>query len=359
MAELMTRAKGKCMKVWAKIAAGIAGAILVLPALAGCTLSTSPDPHRAVVLVSGVASVTPFTTPTQACKSGTTSGSTWSYIRDYLVNKGLKVFTAPAMTGNVPVPATLTAAQGGPFGDCPQQPGLDVTINSFNSPIVSGHNLAAFITSLHDNYGVTQVDLVGHSLGGPDTRNAINYLQAAKSPVTITSLTTLGSPWEPAMLAVPPYNPSVACDGLAICEQVVTGLMEIPDVRPIVDFFQPAAFAAWTAAQTGVLDKIPVTLVAGTYFTKLNGNPAQWPNDGMIQFDATAARNISDAVLPQRACFTQATTHSAFIAEAIGAPASQGITWNEESALVVYNSVTTAGTPRQLANRLGCPPPTK
>ena len=55
---------------------------------------------RAVVLVSGGAIRSPFTTPTQACKDGDgflAAGNTNTALRRYLLDQGKQVYTAPAM----------------------------------------------------------------------------------------------------------------------------------------------------------------------------------------------------------------------------------------------------------------------
>lgn len=330
--------------------------VLVLSAfsLTACTPS-APSEKRVAVMVSGVGSISPFTTPSDGCATGLSAGTTDSYVRDYLLSADIDVYTAPVMTGPTEVVATATEAEGGPYGDCPTQPSADLTIDSIGSVHTGGEHLAAFISHLHDEYGVTQVDLIAHSLGGIFTRNAIKDLQDAKSPVTVTSLITLGSPWEPVMLATPPYDPQDACDGSALCEQIVSGLMSIESVHQIVDFFQPETFDAWTAEQEGVLDNIPVTLVAGTYFTKTHGRTDKWPNDGYVQYSAATARSVSDSVLPIRSCFTEPFTHSPFTSALVGDVPESAITWNDQTGEIVANAIRTAGTEQQLTNRLGCP----
>lgn len=338
-------------------------AVLALFAGTGLVLSScasaepSAEEKRVAVMVSGVGSISPFTTPTEACESGLAAGTTDTYVREYLLNEGIEVYTAPVMAGPVQVVPSATEAEGGPYADCPIQPAADLTIDSIGSVFTGGENLAAFINFLHDEYGVTQVDLIAHSLGGIFTRNAIKNLQDGDSPVTVTSLTTLGSPWEPVMLANPPYDPSAACDGLTVCEEVVTALSQIESVRQIVEFFQPESFDAWTADQAGVLDNIPVTLVAGTYFTKINGRADKWPNDGYIQYSAATARSIGDDILPMRACFTEPFTHSPSTSALVEAPPETAITWTDQTGQIVANAIKTAGTDKQLPNRLGCPDP--
>lgn len=308
-------------------------------------------------MVSGVGSISPFTTPTEACASGLSAGTTDTYVRDYLLAEGIDVYTAPVMMGPTPVIAEATEAEGGPFSDCPEQPSEEVTIDSIGSVFTGGEHLAAFVDYLNAEFGVTEVDFIAHSLGGIFTRNAIKNLQDSDSPVTIRSLTTLGSPWEPVMLANPPYDPPAACDDFDLCEQIVTGLTQIESVRQIVEFFQTDSFNAWTAEQEGVLENIPVTLVAGTYFTKINGRNDKWPNDGYIQYSAATARSISEKVLPTRACFVEPYTHSPFTSALVGATADTAITWNDQTGQIVANAIKTAGTDLQLPNRLGCPQP--
>lgn len=333
----------------------LASSALVLSA---CTpADTTPEGKRVAVMVSGVGSISPFTTPTQGCETGLSAGSTDAYVRDYLLAEGIDVYTAPVALGPTQVPASATEEEGGPYGDCPAQLSADLTIDSIGSVFTGGENLAKFVGYLNEEFGVTEVDLIAHSLGGIFTRNAIKNLQDSDSPVTVRSLTTLGSPWEPVMLANPPYDPPAACDGNEFCEEILAQLIAIESVRQTVEFFQPESFDAWTAEQAGVLDDIPVTLVAGTYFTKPNGRPDKWPNDGYVQYSAATARSVSDDILPIRACFSEPFTHSAYTSAMLGEAPETGITWNDQTGLIVANAIRTAGTDKQLPNRLGCPTP--
>ena len=91
--------------------------------------AATPNNSKAVVIVSGGAAVSPFTTPKSACKTGYAAGSTDTYMRDYLLAKGYKVFTSPAMAGYGPVPAEADVAAG-PFADCPKALPEYMTVNS-------------------------------------------------------------------------------------------------------------------------------------------------------------------------------------------------------------------------------------
>lgn len=338
-------------RVLSSLALAAASALVIT----GCAPAAEPEEKRVAVMVSGVGSISPYTTPTEACEAGLSAGSTDAYVRDYLIAEGIDVYTAPVMMGPVEVVSSATLEEGGPFGDCPQQLSPDLTIDSIGSVFTGGEHLAAFINYLNEEYGVTEVDLIAHSLGGIFTRNGIKALQDDGSPVTVRSLTTIGSPWEPVMLAVPPYDPENACDGSEICKEVLGMLIPIEPVRQIVDFFQPESFDAWTNDQEGVLNDIPVTLIAGTYFTKEAGRADKWPNDGYVQYSAATARSVPESVLPIRACFVQPYTHSPFTSALVGDTPESAITWNDQTGQIVANAIRTAGTDKQLPNRLGCP----
>lgn len=328
----------------------------------GNSASTTPagqESGRAIVLVSGTASVTPFTTSKEACvgAGSLSAGSTYGFIRDGLVAQGFQVYTAPVSLGGVQVPATADEADG-PFSGCPAQLPADVTINSIDSPQLGGERLAAFVNYLNKQYGITQVDLVGHSLGGIFVRNGVRVLKEQNSPVTVRTLTTLSSPWEPVFPANPMDDHEAACDGSQTCLAFVNAVLKVPSAMVIVKALNSAEFDPWTQAQAGVLENIPVTLIGGSYFTKPLGNPDKWPNDGIVQLSASLARNVPDSVIPIRSCFIEPTTHSAFISKELHDDPHTGVTWNDTSVNTIANAVRVAGTPQQLANRLGCPTPT-
>jgi pimeloyl-ACP methyl ester carboxylesterase len=123
---------------------------------------------RAVVIVSGLASTSPFTTPQNACDTGLAAGSADTAIRDHLLSKGRTVYTAPMMAGRGQV---------------------------------AGEHLARFIYYLHTDKGVDEVDLVGHSMGGLYAHSAIRALATTDSPVKVRSLVTVGTPWQGSYLA--------------------------------------------------------------------------------------------------------------------------------------------------------------
>src|SRR5436190_857207 len=72
-------------------------------------------------------------------------------------------------------------------------PPLADYINSNGDLNTNGQALGQFFAFLRDNYGVTKIDVVGHSDGGLWSRSAITQ-QSNYPGVGVTSLTTLGTP---------------------------------------------------------------------------------------------------------------------------------------------------------------------
>lgn len=63
----------------------------------------------------------------------------------------------------------------------------------------------------------------------------------------------------------------------------------------------------WNEYQAGVLDGIPVTLIAGDRFTApaAGANPTVWPNDGLVAATSALAVDVSD-----RCCRTGSASRS-------------------------------------------------
>ena len=223
----------------------------------------------------------------------------------------------------------------------------------------SASSIARFIHHLHEQYGVTSADVVGHSLGGLIGRAAIREVRLNQVPVEIRSYTTLGSPWDGAMLADPtdPAQPLSACDGSPVCEGFLAPLTSVPGIAMLVATVAPSNAAVWNTNQIGVLDGIPVTMVAGTYFTKPGGMPSKWPNDGAIQEASALGTATPDSVLPHRSCHSTALTHSLFVSRAIGAPDDSAMTWNVDVAEIVADAIENADNALAQPNRVGCPSP--
>lgn len=182
-------------------------AALTAALLAGCASQASSPTEsapstsstggsRAVVIVSGGGTISPFTTPTQACSDADgflPAGNSDDALRTFLLEQGKQVFTAPAMVpwGTVAEPDRTSFA---PFKDCPLVLPESMTIMTAGDIDASGEKLARFVAYLNTEYGVTDVDFVGHSNGGLYSRAAIRILKQTDSPVTVRSLTMLGTP---------------------------------------------------------------------------------------------------------------------------------------------------------------------
>lgn len=241
--------------------------VLVFAALLnpGSAHSAPQSDGRAVVIVSGGAAVSPFTTPEQACRSGLAAGNTDTALRQNLLEHGHRVFTSPAMAGRGPV---VDQDGFGAFGDCPITLPDIMTVDSTGSIDLAGERLARFLTHLHDDYGVRELDVVAHSMGGLYSRAAFRMLQHTGSPLRLRSLTTIGTPWEGGFLAdyANGTTPLSDCLGDALCERnMIAFKAEVEELmtgsgREVTQRYLMGP-AGWNEFQAGVLDDIPVVLI--------------------------------------------------------------------------------------------------
>jgi pimeloyl-ACP methyl ester carboxylesterase len=338
--------------------------IVAAAVLAGCSAkpanSDEPKADRAVVIVSGGDATTPFTTPDQACASGLAAGNTDTALREYLLTHGYQVFTSPAMAGRGPV---VDQTGFGAFGQCPITLPENMTVDSTGSIDLAGEHLARFLNYLHTEKGITEVDLVGHSMGGLFSRSAIKVLATTNSPLNVRSLTTIGTPWEGSYLSdyANGFLPLSDCNGDKLCEQAMKGMED--EVKRLVAGAGREVNQAylmgqngWNEHQAGVLDNIPVTLIAGTRFNVPGqGNPAVWPNDGLVALRSALAKNISATVLPHRRCYTFNNTHSIFVSNAAGLEWNTALTWNPEVLATVQKAIDEAPQALSQPNRENCP----
>src|SRR5690606_18442630 len=95
-----------------------------------------------VVLVSGGAAVTPYTTPSAAARQGQAAGNTMTALRARLLAAGHEVYTAPARIGVGEVRED-TGWEG--FGDVPEILPAALTINAVGEIDAAGAKLAAFL----------------------------------------------------------------------------------------------------------------------------------------------------------------------------------------------------------------------
>lgn len=327
--------------------------LVVLVAILGAgSAHAAPQPAaRAVVVVSGGNATSPFTTPERACASGLAAGNTDTALRQDLLDHGYQVFTSPAMAGRGPV---VDQDGFGAFGDCPITLPEIMTVNSTGSIDTAGEHLARFFTYLRDNHGISELDVVGHSMGGLYSRAAIRVLQSLGSPIRIRSLTTIGTPWQGTYLSDYAHGvtPKSACLGDRFCEAAMDDMKAEID-RLVAGSGREVNQAylmgpgGWNEYQAGVLDDIPVTLIAGNRFAAPSApaSPSVWPNDGIVAESSALAVDVSERVLPNRRCHTFDDTHSIFVSDAAGLPWETGLTWDPRVHDVVRASIegTTPG----------------
>jgi triacylglycerol lipase len=340
--------------------------------LASCSSDSNDQAvSRAVVIMSGGGAVSPFTTPTQACSSEDgflSAGNTDTALRDYLLAEGKQVYTAPAMAPWGPV-ADPDPTSFGPFKDCPVVLPESMTVMSAGDIDAAGEKLTRFVNYLHTEFGVTDVDFVGHSNGGLFSRAATRILKQTDAPVTVRSITMLGTPNNgsiPGSYTWGEYQKS-DCLGVEFCEKFNENWLEYAAQSDLglnrEDTFkyldgQPG----WNNAQEGYLDGIPVTLLAGAAFTADGGNPTMWPNDGITSRYSAWAAGVSDAVIPWRACWVGPLTHSIFVTDAYNQTVDAkppwdrqtALTWNSEALARVNQAIDESDTALQNPNREGC-----
>jgi pimeloyl-ACP methyl ester carboxylesterase len=297
---------------------------------------------HATVLVSGGAAVSPFTTPDAAAAAGLAAGNSLTALRAALLATGRTVFTAPARIGAGTVESD-PGWQG--FADVPTVLPAAVTINSVGTIDDAGASLAAFLKMLADGHGVSDVDLVGHSMGGLFSRAAIRIGLGGDGIPAVRRLVTLGTPWTGALLGdAVAGDITLDADG----ETVTAGIL-----HEAVDFARQNSQGAavevserflvgddgWNAAQAGVLDGIPVTLVAGGRLDHAGGDARLWPHDGLVSRRSARAELVPASVLPIREVVDRPEdVHSIFFADALGLPWDDALTWDP----VVLDAVATA-----------------
>lgn len=346
--------------------------LVIAVLLTGCG-SDSDDQtvSRAVVIMSGGGAVSPFTTPTQACSSEDgflSAGNSNTALRDHLLAEGKQVYTAPAMAPWGPV-ADPDPTSFGPFKDCPIVLPESMTVMSAGDIDAAGEKLARFVNYLHTEYGVTDVDFVGHSNGGLFSRAATRILKQTDAPVTVRSITMLGTPNDgsvPGSYTWGEYQKS-DCRGVLFCERFNENWLEYATQSDLglnrEDTFkyldgQPG----WNQAQEGYLDGVPVTLLAGAAFTADGGNPTMWPNDGITSRYSAWAAGVSDAVIPWRACWVGPLTHSIYVTDAYNQLTAAeptwdwqtALTWNSDALARVNQAIDESDTALQGASRQGC-----
>ncbi len=296
---------------------------------------------RAVVIVSGGSAISPFTTAEAGCADGSAAGSTDTYLRERLLASGFTVYTSPANAG--PGPAVEDTGFAG-FTGPPQVLASDLTVNSVGSIDDAGASLARFLGHLVELYGHDGFDLVAHSMGGLFSRSAMRQLRETASPVEITSLTTIGTPWAGGFAA------DYAAGDLGIAEangdqrfeQVLTEFAREANSLPPGNAGQQVAArylmgpGGWNERQAGVLDDLTVTLIAGDVFA---GSGRIWPHDGLVTRASALAADVPPEVLPHRSGHVFPDAHSIYFCDLTGLPWERALTWDPDVADLVIDTI--------------------
>lgn len=184
---------GAGMRLKARRSGGPAGgwvpAMLVGIALAIASPAAAATGPDAVVLVSGLTTTTPFTTPASQCLGTDPRGATWSFDGAQYALAGYGVYTAPVNDGAGPVTPHPPL-----FSDCPAALPASMTLNSRGDINADARALASFIAYLHSADRVSTVRIVAHSYGGLWTRGALRLASRSFPAVRVLSITTLGTP---------------------------------------------------------------------------------------------------------------------------------------------------------------------
>lgn len=294
---------------------------------------------EAVVLVSGGAAVTPFTDPDRAAGSGLAAGNTLTALRAHLLDRGARVFTAPARLGGGEVREDA-GWQG--FGDVPVVLPAELTVNAVGTIDDGGSHLAAFLRWLGAEYDITHVDLVAHSMGGLFSRSAIRELHGAGPAVG--RLVTLGTPWDGSLLGdVLSADISIAD---AHGDPATTQILErsrsyaAENSQGAADQVSHRFLQGWNTTQAGALDTVAVTAVGAGHFCAASEPGLLWPHDGLVAQRSARADEVPPAVLPHVVRHSvEDDVHSIFFADAFDLPWERALTWDPAVFAIVDDAL--------------------
>lgn len=312
------------------------------------------------MIVSGFAAQSPFTTPDQACSNGLPAGESDSAIREKLLESGYRPYTSPAQIGKGQITDYSGDAKGnGAFSNCPPALGEDLTVNSIGPLDENGRKIANFVGYLNQEFGVTEIDLVAHSMGGLLSRSAIRQLKEAKSPVKVRSLITIGTPHQGSFVddIALGQEPLSTCAGDSVCiKSVETARANIKNITAPDQLSSAYLQGAngWNQRQAGALDGIPTTLLAGNYVKNSKGTSAAFPNDGLSQLESALAKQISDRVIPHRQCKTYPDVHSLFYTRLYSLPPERALTVDPDVLSDMVASLQAGPKLLKEKNRVGC-----
>jgi hypothetical protein len=258
----------------------------VPPVTPPVSTSAAPFGTSAVVLVGGFNSSSPFSTP--ACATAD-RGPTWgepSGPAAAISAAGYPVFTAPIANSGTPVAASCLGGQS-----TPDIPSNGSTVIDSNGALAGNQAaLVAFLQFLSASYGITSVQLVGHSDGGLWSRAAISQLRSTGSPITVTNLTTVGTPHIGSFgadIAEDLNADGGSCSDLnspveeAVCDLVFSSIGAIvDDLGPdVIEELSSTWLSQWNPTTT---IGCPVTTLDGDYVGWSLGLGYYTPNDGIV-----------------------------------------------------------------------------
>ncbi len=295
----------------ARLAATAASMLVAAIVLMPSTAQASPAYPEAVLLVSGFETNSPYTTPYTSSNPALTcdgkEGSEWNPqnpkadppvgIAYALKQAGYNVFTAPVSKGGGTAPITPPMVCTGPGEPVPLE---DTVIDSNGGTAANGIALAKLIAFIRDEYGVTDLHIVGHSDGGLWSRSGITQNEAYAG-VTVQSLTTLGTPHTGsylADLAMGLYEGN--CDFSNRVEQRICDVL-VPLAKLIVTKLGKQAtqeltsgfLTTWNPVQR--IGRCPVSVIAGDHVNF--GIPFlgyYTPSDGLVGLDSAQASEALD-----------------------------------------------------------------
>ena len=274
--------------------------------------------QRAAVIVSGGGSTSPFTTPEAACAVGLAAGNTDTALRAALLDAGITTFTAPVTVGDGE--AIADPGWSG-FAEPPAVLPSNMTIDSVGDVEESAACLARFLGHLHEQYGVREVDIVAHSLGGVIARSAHMQIRSSGAPVQIISITSIGTPWLGSFvrhydLESMPMPEPAASFAYSLMGHIRQGGRLVAEA---------AAPPLWSAGKEHGLDGLALTRIAGTYFT---GDGEPYPHDGMASRTSVFAADADSVVFPPASCHEVPDVHSISFARVMDLEWERSITWD-------------------------------
>jgi pimeloyl-ACP methyl ester carboxylesterase len=297
---------------------------------------------RVIVIVSGGAAVSPFTTPDAACAEGLAAGNTDTFLREGLLAAGHSVFTSPARVGAGQVEED-TGWSG--FSACPVVLPAEMTINAVGEIDEAGRSLVRFLGYLQREHAVGELDIVAHSMGGLFSRAAVRLLRETGSSLRVRSLTTIGTPWAGGFAADYAAGDILLdeCQGDADCEATMTEFATLvaessQGAGEEVTARYLAGPDGWNERQGDALAGIPVTLIAGDRLS-MPGVREVWPNDGLVALSSALAEGVSARVLSGARSHVFHDVHSIYFSHLLDLPWERALTWDPDVLAAVIGAI--------------------